>query len=121
MTTTLEVPHYVYIFTRQDISPEQQLVQSAHATFKMGMWLMAKNNGCIGRIEIKPDETYFTVVGVRDLPALWAVSSILNKFGRDHVTFKEPDIGDELTSIATYPISADQRSELLAFNLLKFS
>lgn len=102
--------NYVYIFTRQDISPEQQLVQSAHVALKLGSHL--------GK-SIDPDETYFTVVGVRDGDALQSVRELLRNYDRKHVVFYEPDI-DGFTSVATYPIPEGDRNELLAFSWLKF-
>ena len=108
---------YVYFFTRQDISREQQLVQTAHVAYKIGL-----AQADIGTVDGQPnaDETYFTVVGVRNLEALNGAQNILKKFSRKHVVFYEPDLNNEMTSIATYPIPEDQRNELLAFNLLRF-
>lgn len=102
--------NYVYFFTRQDISPEQQLVQTAHAALKMGSLVKP----------INADETYFTVIGVRDEIGLYAVREILDKFQRLYTIFREPDMGDAITSVVTYPIPEDERRELLAFSLLKF-
>lgn len=107
---------YVYIFTRQDMSFEQQAVQSAHVTYKLG---------CFGRdsgddVSSNPDETYFTLVGVRNLDALNAVQDILTAFKMKYEIFFEPDLnGGEYTSIAVYPTGEDERGPLLAFNLLK--
>lgn len=103
--------HYTYIFTRQDISPEQQAVQSAHVTHCLGYEL--------DETHIHPNQTYFTLVGVRDLEALEAAQQILIRFGFRYVKFYEPDLGNELTSIATFPIPERERGPLLAFNLLK--
>lgn len=114
----MEEDRYVYIFTRQDISPEQQLVQTAHAAFKLGIVRAA--SFVAAPLIPNPDTTFFVVVGVRDLEALLAVRSILVAFHRDFVVFNEPDLNNEPTSIATYPIYESARFELLAFNLLKF-
>lgn len=100
---------YAYFFTRQDISPEQQLVQTAHAAMKLGFNLTNKEN---------PDDTYFAVIGVRNLAALEAVGEILSKFGYQYECFLEPDMDNEITSIAVHPIAEDERGPLLAFNLL---
>ena len=107
--------HYVYIFTRQDISPEQQAVQTAHATYKLG-WNVKIHDMPDWPT---PDNTYFTLVGVRNRDALSAVSLILDKFEIPCESFVEPDMDYEVTSIATYPIHEDDRGPLLAFNLLK--
>jgi len=69
--------------------------------------------------EIDPSETYFTVIGIRDFGALYAVERILKKFGYRYEKFFEPDLKEgEFTSISVYPISADHRDVLMAFNLL---
>lgn len=109
---------YVYIFTRQDISPEQQLVQTAHAAFKLG--IVRATSFVASPLIPDPDKTFFVVVGVRDLAALKAAELILIEFRRQHVTFYEEDLNGEMTCMATYPINASDRNELLAFNLLKF-
>lgn len=103
---------YVYLFTRQDIFKEYQLVQTAHVAMKLGFNLNEQEN---------PDNTYFTCVGARNLDALNAIEKILQKFKFKYETFVEPDLnGGELTSIATHPINEYERDVLLAFNLLKF-
>lgn len=105
---------YVYFFTRQDISREQQLVQTAHVAYALGAHAIHPEKADLAH------GTYFTVVGVRNLEALNGAQNILKAFRRKHVVFHEPDLNNEMTSIATYPIPADQRNELLAFNLLRF-
>lgn len=105
---------YSYFFTRQDIFKEYQLVQTAHVAFKLGC--NAQKHGIV----IDPDNTYFTCIGVRNIDALFAVEKILYKFGFKCECFFEPDLNNEMTAIAVYPVSEDQRDVLLAFNLLKF-
>ena len=103
---------YLYIFTRQDIFKEYQLVQSSHVAYKLG--------SILGQ-EADPDNTYFTCVGVRNLAALEAVEKILQKFGFKYEKFLEPDLNDgEYTALAVHPVDEDKRDFLLAFNLLKF-
>lgn len=119
--------YYTYIFVRQDLSPEQQIVQASHAAFKLGV--MSQRNAWPetddGRYSpyqdpahINPDKTHFVVVGVRNLQALEAVDSILHKFGYRSEFFYEDAIS-EVTACATYPVREDQRDPLHAFNLLK--
>ena len=119
----MRMKQYAYFFTRQDMSPEQQIVQTAHAALKLGVNSATTPPALDADVpyvsNINPDETYFTVVGVRDLSALYAVQSILDKFGYRYEMFVEPDMNDEPTSIAVYPISEFVRGPLKAFNLLK--
>ena len=105
---------YVYFFTRQDISPEQQLVQTAHVAYRAGF------RACDEDIDIDPREVYFIVIGVRDLEALNAISNLLTLLDINYTDFSEPDLNNELTSVATNPINEDKRGVLLAFNLLEF-
>lgn len=119
---------YSYFFTRQDIRPEQQLVQTAHAALLLGV-NSQRGKDTVEVIEnsplqqfgkaIKPAETYFTVVGVRNLDGLMAAWSILEKFGFKYEMFFEPDLNDEPTSIAVYPVHEKHRGPLMAFGLLK--
>lgn len=113
---------YVYIFVRQDISPEQQIVQASHVTLKLGYTQRSEEveKECEGTLTewLDPDNTYFTVVGVRDPEALNAVKMILCQFGVEYVDFFELDI-DSFTAVATVPIAECNRGPLLAFNLLK--
>jgi hypothetical protein len=115
--------HYAYFFTRQDISPEYQIVQTAHAAFQMGVnsqrWIDSHPEKQQVMEEIQEENTYFTVVGVRNLDALLAVTTILDKFVFKYEVFHEADLGGEPTSIAVYPIAEKDRGPLLAFNLLK--
>ena len=116
--------HYAYFFTRQDVSPEYQVVQTAHAAFQLGVnsqrWTAKPPEDQLVMDDVKAEETYFTVIGVRNLEALNAASIILSKFGYHHEAFFEPDLNNgEMTSIAVYPIAENARGPLLAFNLLK--
>ena len=114
MTNTdgIQMKRYVYLFTRQDIFREYQLVQTAHVAYKLGSML--------GQ-EADPDNTYFTCIGVRNAEALVAVQKILQAFKIKYEMFFEPDLHDgEYTALAVYPVDEDKRDVLLAFNLLKF-
>jgi len=103
---------YLYIFVRQDIFKEYQLVQSSHVAYKLG--------SVLGK-DADADNTYFTCVGVRNLEALEAVEKILTKFGFKYEKFFEPDLNSgEYTALAVHPVDEDKRDILLAFNLLKF-
>lgn len=119
-----EVKYYSYFFTRQDISPEQQLVQTAHVALKLGVNAAKPlDKGVTYNIphetDINPDETYFTCVGVRNLAGLYGVIQILDKFGFRYEVFYESDMNNEPTAVAVYPISEFMKGPLEAFNLLR--
>jgi len=102
---------YVYFFTRQDLTPEQQLVQTAHVAYKIGSTLGRK---------AKANETIFVCIGVRDRDGLWAVMRILDEFSYAYECFGEPDLDVGITAVAVHPVNEDKRDILLAFNTLRF-
>lgn len=105
------VRRYSYFFTRQDIFEEYQLVQTAHAALELGS-------------KLKPEEVkdlHFTCCGVADLRELENVERVLESLKIPFVVFREPDIGNEKTSIGVYPIEEHKRGILRSYNLLRFS
>lgn len=105
---------YVYIFVRQDLSPEYQLVQAAHAAAKMGHRTGSMPNE-------KFDQLYFSVIGVPDLAALAAAQKDFADRGHKTHAFIEPDIGNVMTAFASEPIYMNERKGLLAYKRLKFA
>lgn len=104
-------PSYVYVFVRQDLSREQQLVQSSHATLVLGSKLKNKD----------VSELYFTVIGIPCLTDFPKIIKDLKKHGTEYVSFYEPDQGNTLTAIATYPIPKADRGILRDYKLLRMS
>lgn len=104
--------HYTYVFVRQDLSPEYQLVQAAHATMVLGNKLYDLYD---------PREIYFAVIGVENLKALNMTMIELNANNFMYEKFVEPDIGNQVTAVATYPIFWKDREPLRKYNSLKFS
>lgn len=104
-------PSYVYVFVRQDLSREQQLVQAAHATLVLGSKLKNKD----------VSELYFTVIGVACLTDFTKVIHDLKKHGTKYEFFYEPDQGNTLTAIATHPIPKADRGKLKDYKLLRMS
>jgi hypothetical protein len=107
---------YVYIFVRQDIFPEYQLVQASHVALKAG-WMMALDNSME---PIDPSNIYFSVIGVKNQLELALVTDHLKRRDITYSVFQEPDIGDQATAIATYPVLARERGDLLNYKRLKF-
>jgi len=99
---------YVYIFVRQDISPEYQAVQAAHATMKAGYAFKNMDEGRFNGL-------YFTLVGVPDLNAL---GEIVGKY--DAIPFYEPDLNDQMTAVVLPPVKSHKRGSLLTFKRLVF-
>jgi hypothetical protein len=107
--------YYVYIFVRQDLSPEYQLVQAAHAAARMG-----QRTGSNGIDQGKFDELYFSVIGVPDLPAMAKALEDFKQRGIKTYPFIEPDIGNVMTAFASDPVWSADRKGLLAYKRLVF-
>lgn len=102
---------YVYIFVRQDLSNEQQLVQAAHVTLVLGSKLKHKD----------VSELYFAVIGIPQLSDFCGVMKDLHTHGTKYECFYEPDQGNTITAIATHPIKDKDRGILLNYKRLVFS
>jgi hypothetical protein len=59
------------------------------------------------------------VLGVKDEYKLSSILPRLDSAGIPYRTFVEPDIGDQLTAVATAPISGERRDFFKNFQLLK--
>lgn len=104
---------YVYIFVRQDLSPEQQLVQAGHAVYVLG----SKHKD-----HSQAHNTSFVVIGVPNMSELYDICGKLDRFGIAHEHFIEPDLQGELTALATYPLTSyTQRRKLRKYKLLSMS
>lgn len=98
---------YVYIFVRQDIPLEHQIVQSNHAALSL-----ASHYGVDGIPNI-------VLIGVPDKSALELVCERLTANQIPHWSWEEPDFDFGFTAIATAPISGQQRECLRSFRLWK--
>lgn len=110
--------YYSYIFVRQDMSTEHQVVQCGHVCMQMGF---EYNLGEFDKWGGLPSNVHFVVVGIRNEKSLEAVEQILYKFDYEYETFMDdtPFGKIQATAVATHPIPEDKRGPLLAFNLLK--
>lgn len=112
---------YVYIFVRQDLSKEYQLVQAAHVAMKAGYELCHSQGICKDHRDCDPDHLYFTVVGVANEHELRKSIQELTDKSVEFVVFREPDIGNEITAVASMPIAVNKRGSLLKHKLLSFT
>ena len=99
---------YVYIITRLDLSIPAQCVQSCHAAIEATKAFK------------QPQETCNLVVcTVADESQLYKWTDKLRTRGIEFATFYEPDIGNQLTAIATEPVYKKQRKVFSGLNLMK--
>lgn len=94
---------YAYIFTKQDMSREQQLVQTAHCTMVLGQ--------AVSGFDYDAKKLHFTVFGVPDGGALEAKKNFLEARGVQTVHFIEPDMGNVMTSFACMPMKKSKATK----------
>lgn len=87
---------------RYDLPLPQQLVQIAHAGIESGQYF--------GPPPQNPDNV--VLIGVANEAALASVREHLKALGIDHRVIDEPDIGNQITSISTAPLTGEIRKEL---------
>lgn len=97
----------MYVFIRKDLSIPQQVVQSCHACYELARTtpLLAEHPSVI-------------VLGINNEAKLQAVAQKLQTAGIEFREFREPDIGHQLTAIATAPIAGEQRQFFRKYQLL---
>lgn len=105
-------PDYVFIFVRQDISNEQQAVQAAHATYVAGSNIPA---------DVVAEHVHFVLVGVPGEEELTEAAKLIDKNKILYHEFREPDLGDSLTALATQPMKEHAKRFLRAYRTLKFA
>lgn len=97
----------IYVLIRQDISIEQQLVQSAHAAAEAGRTFYSHDHGIASLI----------VLSVPDQAALHAARQRLLSHGIESELFFEPDFGMGHSALATRPLTNDERRHMRRWRL----
>lgn len=103
--------NYAYIFVRQDMSPEQQLIQFGHVCAVMGNELSP---------HISPHELYFVGIGVANEEALIDAMVLMDVNGVAYSAFSEPDMDNTFTAIASSPVTGKTRNLFSKYQTLKF-
>lgn len=113
---------YVYVFVRMNMLPVQIAVQACHAILEMSVWHdwtigISKKNVKNG---FRQDHPHLLLLGVKNETELNKVLSLLEKEDVNHSIFKEPDMNNSLTAIATEPINENSivRKKLRKYKLL---
>lgn len=91
---------------RTDLSPAQQLVQAAHAAYEAGL------HGQPG-----DDTKSLVLCACSNEGELEDAKVFLEQHGIPHVLFREPDIGNQATALATLPVNPTQRKRLSRWKL----
>ncbi len=98
----------MFVVVRGDLSPSQIAVQSCHASMEASRAFLTEKD--------EHPSLVLCVEGSRK--CLELAISRLNALEIRFVCFYEPDIGGELTAIATEPLTFDVRKRLKKFKLL---
>lgn len=96
--------HYIYLFTRTDLSIPQQIIQTAHATHAMAATQDSRVANAV-------------LIGVESEDKLLEISEYLDENDIDHEMFWELDIS-AYTSICSYPLQGKERKPLKKFSLM---
>ncbi len=99
---------YMYIAIRQDLSPSQQIVQSAHAAIEASKRYHLSSN-------IHPS---VIVLRVKNEKALDKFKEYVHTTNLPHEEFREPARNNEITSVAVYPVYDEQRKLFRKYRLL---
>lgn len=108
--------HYVYIFVRQDIIPEQQAVQAAHVTMVAGERMSGKR---FNNKPFNPSSTHFVLIGVPDEAGVVEASRLSDLGGIPNHLFYEEDMGNQVTAMCTDVVTHDKRATFREYGLLK--
>jgi hypothetical protein len=121
--------YYTFIFVRSDLEPEYQLVQSNHAALALG-WMMASqrvtlpvSGESVPKVEVDGidiQQLYLAVCHVKNEEELLAIKLDIQNHGYQVVTFNEPDIEDQATAIASFPIAGNKKHFLKCHKAFKF-
>ena len=102
---------YTFIFVRQDLNKEIQVVQSSHAALVLGHKIKDHD----------PHKLNFVVCGAKDLADLMAIKDHIATEGVETVEFVEPDLNNEITAIASFPMSVSKKRCMRRYKILKYS
>lgn len=96
---------YVYVIVRNDLSPAQKAVQSCHACIEVARSWYDGEHPSVIIVVVKNEHKLNKLVA--DLEG-----------EVDIKVFKEPDIGDQTTAIATRPLYGEARKRFAKYQLL---
>ena len=96
--------HY-FIFIRKDLPAAQQIIQAAHAAYEAGKLDRSETTRSLVLSETNSEAELLDI-------ANW-----LDYLEIEYIVFREPDIGNSATAIATVPLLPEQRRRLRSCKL----
>ena len=100
---------YVYVVTRRDLTFPQQAVQAGHAAIESARQFLPP----------QAEHPSLIITAVRNEQKLVYWIDKFERLGIRFTVWREPDLNNEITSIATEPLSGDIRRKLRDLQLLK--
>ncbi len=100
---------YMYVIVRNDLSPAQKAVQSGHALIEASRKFLAKD----------AEHPSVIICVVKSEAKLIKCCEELRNCGIQFEEFREPDIGNQLTAIASKPLFGKDREAFKRFQLLR--
>lgn len=99
---------YMYVIVRNDLSKAQQTVQACHAAIESS------------RRFLKAGDEHPSVIlcSIKSEHKLLNYSEKFKEQGIEHLVFREPDIGNAATALASRPLVGKQRQAFAKFQLL---
>ena len=97
---------YMYIVVRNDLTNAQKAVQSTHAGIEAS------------REYIKKDDEHPSVI-ITVVKNERKLKKLIDKLEIEYKVFKEPDIGNEITALATRPLYGEERKIFERYMLLQ--
>lgn len=98
---------YFYIFVRQDVPLEQQIIHTNHATLEMSA------------MYDKDEIPYIVLIGVPGESELQDVIKLLEDSAIKHAIFTDNDFDFKVAAVVTVPLEDDQRQILRSYPLWK--
>jgi pentose-5-phosphate-3-epimerase len=98
------------VLVRGNLTYPQKCVQSCHAAMEAAKYFLPQYN---------KEHPHLVVCEVKTEDHLKKTIEKLNRTDIQYKVFREPDIGNELTAIATEPLFGDKRKFFKKFQLLK--
>lgn len=97
------------MIVREDLPLEHQLVQAVHAAYEIGQRVA----------DPRPEPDYSVVLSVPDEAALMRAYARLTEHGIPVHLFREADLGDEATALASAPVVGEERKRFSRYPLWK--
>lgn len=100
---------YMYVLVRNDLSKAQQAVQSAHAAIESSRNYLTSGD----------EHPSVIICSVKSEQKLLMCADEFKEKGIDFQIFREPDIGNQATALASRPLRGQERTAFARFQLMQ--